>query len=150
MYSKIGKPEDCYTLEDFISFKGQNDMTYYNLSILAKSIADDGIMYSKDNIIYKYLDILKGKCKTVVLSDKEFQKFQFKPKQLAYRLYGSSELYFVLMAVNGICDIKDFNKKKIKALTPYDLNNLLKSIYSAEIDYIELNRKSVGEKNNVF
>lgn len=150
MYNKINKPEDCYTLEDFIGFKGQNNMTYYNLSILSKSVSDDSIMYSKDNIIYKYLDILKGKCKTVVLSDNEFYKFKYKPKQLAYRLYGSSELYFILMAVNGICDIKDFNKKKIKALTPIDLNNLLKSIYSAEVDYIELNREMVGEKNNIY
>lgn len=150
MFSGMNKPEDCYTLEDFISYKTQNDMTYYNLSILSKSITDDAILYSKDNIIYKYLDILKAKCKTVVLTDNEFHRFKFKPKQLAYRLYGSSELYFVLMAVNGICDIKDFNKKKIKALTPSDLNNLLKSIYLAEVDYIEYNRKIVGEKNNIF
>ena len=96
------------------------------------------------------MDILKAKCKKLVLSDKEYHKYRFKPKLLSYTIYGSSELFFVIMAVNGICDIKDFDMKKMWILTPVDLNNLLLQIYSAEIDYIEYNRKQVGEKNNVI
>lgn len=150
MYREISKPEDTYTLEDFIDFKAKDNMTYYNLSILAKSITEDGIIYSKDNIIYTYIDILKAKCKKLVLNDREYFKYRFKPKLLSYKIYGSSELFFVLMAVNGICDIKDFDMKKLWILLPQDLNNLLVQIYSAEIDYIEYNRKQIGEKNNVI
>ena len=149
MFNGVDKPERTYTLEDFIGFKSQVNMTYYNFSILSKSILEDGIVYSKDNVIYNYLDILKGKCKTLKLSDSEYFKYRFKPKLLAYDVYGSTELFFVIMAVNGICDVKDFNMKKFRMLTPKDLNSLLSQIYSAEIKYIEYNRQEIGEKNNV-
>lgn len=150
MFNGIDKPEHTYTLEDFIGFKAQDNMTYYNFSILSKSILKDGIIYSKDNVIYNYLDILKGKSKKLKLTDSEYHKYRFKPKLLAYDLYGSSELFFVIMAINGICDIKDFDMKKFRMLTPKDLNSLLSQIYSADIDYIEYNRQEVGEKNIVI
>ena len=38
MFNGIDKPERTYTLEDFIGFKAQDNMTYYNFSILSKSI----------------------------------------------------------------------------------------------------------------
>ena len=150
MFNGIDKPARTYTLEDFIGFKAQDNMTYYNFSILSKSILKDGIIYSKDNVIYNYLDILKGKSKKLKLTDSEYHNYRFKPKLLAYDLYGSSELFFVIMAINGICDIKDFDMKKFRMLTPKDLNSLLSQIYSADIDYIEYNRQEVGEKNIVI
>lgn len=150
MYNGITRPEQTYTLEDFVGFKGSDNMTYYNLSILAKSVTKDGIIYSKDNIIYSYLDILKAKCKLLKLSDQEYNIYRFKPKLLSYTLYKSTELYFVILAVNGLCDVKDFDMKKFWVLHPTDLNNLLTQIYSAEINNIEYNRKQIGEKNNVL
>ena len=33
MFNGIDKPERTYTLEDFIGFKAQDNMTYYNFSI---------------------------------------------------------------------------------------------------------------------
>ena len=142
-------PAETFTVEDFIACKSSDNMTYYNLSILAKSVTDDGIIYSKDNIIYTYLDILKAKSKKIILTNDEYAKYRFKPKLFAYDIYGASELFFVTLAVNGMCDIKDFDIKTLYALTARDLDNILKQIYSAEVDYIDYNRKEIGEKSYV-
>lgn len=142
-------PSETFTVEDFIACRSADNMTYYNLSILARSVTDDGIIYSKDNVIYTYLDILKAKTKKIILTNDEYAKYRFRPKLFAYDIYGATELFFVTMAVNGICDIKDFDMKTLYALTASDLNNLLKQIYSAEIDYIEYNRDQINEKSYV-
>lgn len=150
LYSTVNKAEETYTLTDFIKFKTVDNMTYYNLSILAKSVTDEGIIYSKDNVIYTYLDILRAKSVKIVLTDDEYQKYRFRPKLLAYDIYGHTELFFVIMAVIGICDIKDFDMKKFNALRAGDLNALLNQIYSAEVKYIDYNRKMIGEKNYII
>ena len=143
MFNGIDKPEHTYTLEDFIGFKAQDNMTYYNFSILSKSILKDGIIYSKDNVIYNYLDILKGKSKKVKLTDSEYHKYRFKPKLLAYDLYGSTELYFIILALNDTCNIKDFNKRKVRLMFRQDLSDILSQIFNAESNRLYLNRQTI-------
>ena len=41
-------PSETFTVEDFIACRSADNMTYYNLSILARSVTDDGIIYSKN------------------------------------------------------------------------------------------------------
>lgn len=139
------KPEKTYTIEDFISMRTSDNITYYNYSILRQSTVNDRITYSEDNIIYGYLDELKEKRQLLVLSDTEILKYKYKPKLLAYDIYGSTEIYFVILALNGMCSIKEFDlyDGKIYALYPSDMSNYMTYIYSAEQEYIKLNRASL-------
>ena len=123
-----------------------DDITYANFSILVKCIGENSIVqYAQDNIIYDYLPELNERTVTLTMTDNEFIKYRYKPKLLAYDLYGSTEVYFVIMALNGICNIKDFNKKKLKLLYKSDLLELLNEIYSAESDYILYNRVHLND-----
>lgn len=137
-------PELTYTLQDFVDLRDADPLTYYNLSVLLKSITLPNLFYSSDNIVYDYIGEFKNVAKTVVLSDEDLIKYQYKPKLLSYYLYGSAELYFVLLALNGTCNIKDFNMKRFKALRPDDMNNLLNAIYNAETEYITYNRSELN------
>ena len=76
-------------------------------------------------------------------SDLEYIKYRYKPKLLAYDIYDTTELFFVILAINGMCSVKDFTKRKIKLLYKSDMLDLLNQIYSAESDYILYNRKHV-------
>ena len=51
------------------------------------------------------------------------------------------------MAVNGIYDIKDFNRRNIKALYKKQLFELLNQIYNAESEYIQKNRSDLEFDN---
>ena len=133
------------TIQDMINLKDQDPLTYYNLSILAKSITDDGILYSSNNIIYDYMEELDNIAQNVTMNDKEYIRYCYKPKLLAYDVYGSTELYFVLLALNGTCNVKDFNKKTFRAVKADVLLDYLNRIYNAEEEYIRYNRNSVGE-----
>ena len=137
-------PELTSTVEDFIEMGASDEMTYKNFSILVNFIGESSVVeYAQDNVIYDYIDELMEKSVVFELSDDDYIKYRYKPKLLSYDIYGTTELYFVIMALNGICNIKDFNKRKLNLLYKSDLLNILNEIYSAESDYISYNRKHI-------
>lgn len=133
------------TLEDFIAMRKNDTVTYYDLSILAKSLTNPDLIYSESNILDTYMDELKKLAVTVELSPEDYSKYKFRPKLLCYDIYGMTEMYFIIMALNGICSIKDFNFKKIKLLYKNDMFEFVNSIVAAEQNYISLNREYVGK-----
>lgn len=140
-------PEKTSSVEEFIEMGSADDITYYNFSILEKYTNEEGlsIEYIMNNVIYDYMDEIKERLVTLELSDDDYVKYRYKPKLLAYDVYKTTEVYFVIMAINGICSIKDFTKKKLKMLYAYDLIDLLNQIYAAEQNRIKYNRKHLDD-----
>lgn len=146
IYSSSTNVEETYTLSQFISMKDNDEMTYRNFSILQRSITDPTMIYSIDNVIYDYLEEMKLYRKLVTVSDREKIKYKYKPKLLAYDIYGSTETYFILLAMNGMCNIKEFDllDNTFWALSPVDMVTFLNTISKAESNYITLNRSNLG------
>ena len=142
-------PEKTSSVEEFIEMGSADDITYYNFSILEKYTSEDGISieYAMSNIIYDYMTEIMDKVVELELSDDDYTKYRYKPKLLAYDVYKTTEVYFVIMAINGICSIKDFTKKKLKMLYTQDLIDLLNQIYSAEQNRIKYNRNHLDESS---
>ena len=141
------KVEETYTVEDFIELgKDIDDITYKNLAILSKVSPDvqDPIYYAEHNVIYDYEEEFKKLSLPCEMTDDEFNKYRFKPKLLAYDLYGATELFFAILYINGICNIKDFDRRNIKLLKKSDMVELLAAIYNAEQNYINKNRSAIG------
>lgn len=142
VYSGVQAPF-TYTLEEFVmAGKDSKDVSYYNFSILQVNRYDNDveIHFSVDNIINDYLDVLRDYSKTVEMDDNECNKYFYNPDLLAFDIYGSTELGFVIMKINGIADPKDFDMKKIKLVNRSALQELLSAIYIAETNYITSNR----------
>lgn len=128
------------SLEDFISAGNSDALTYSNFSIYHRCDKDENVLLAIDNVLYDYFDELKSLCKNVELTDAELIKYKYKPKLLAYDVYGSTQLYFIIMMINGIYDIKDFKRKRIKLIYKDDLTDFLKQVGTAENAYISKNR----------
>ena len=71
-------------------------------------------------------------------------KYSYNPGLLAYDIYGSSELEFVILKLNGIIDPKDFDFPTIKLIEVDTMSEVLSNIYNAEYKYIEKNREENG------
>ena len=137
-------PERTSTVEDFIDMGASDQITYKNFSILVKFVSESSVVeYAQDNIIYDYMDEIMERTVDYEFSDLEYIKYRYKPKLLAYDIYDTTELFFVILAINGMCSVKDFTKRKIKLLYKSDMLDLLNQIYSAESDYILYNQKHV-------
>ena len=141
------KVEETYTVEDFIELgKEIDDIQYSKFAIFAKATADstNPILYATHNIIYDYEEEFKKLALTIDMTDDEYIKYRMKPKLLAYDVYGSTEIFFVILFINGIYNIKDFDKRTIKLLKKDTMIQLLEAIYNAERNYLLMNRSSVN------
>ena len=108
-----------------------------------QSIVDKTTIYSSDNVLYTYLEDIKSFAIDYTFTEEEYQKYKYRPKLLAYDIYGSTELYFVILAINDTCNIKDFKKRKIRLLYKSDLSDLLNRIMETETNRLSLNRKAI-------
>ena len=135
-----------YTIEQFIdSDSGSRSISYHNFSILdQKEIDGETVQFIDINILDDYLDEMKDLSVPVQLSDKELAKYSYNPGLLAYDLYGSIELEFVILKLNGVIDPKDFNFPTIKLVEVSVLDDILSTIYSAENKFIKYNREING------
>lgn len=124
-------PMYTHTLSEFIlSGNKIQVISYPKLCFTEKS---GNILYTVKNIIRDYLPELKSMCITVYLSDQEQRKYKYNPKKLAADVYGYTDLYYLILMLNGMIDVREFNEiATLQMLTKTDLNESLSTIYSAE------------------
>lgn len=131
---------ESYTLEQFIAegdFKIKN--TYQDFSMI-----DIGNVLSH-NILNDYFNEIMSMTKVLTLTDKEYHRYCFRPRLLANDIYGDGELFFIILYVNGICNVKDFNRKKIKMLSKGDLSQIISRVKINETNPIIRNRQKIKE-----
>lgn len=131
-----------YTIEDLITEGSTDIVTYTKFSLLEK-IGD--MTVPTENIIFDYMDELKKLSVNVRLTDNELLKYKYKPKLLAFDVYGTTESYFVIMALNNIIDVRDFKMKRLKMLKKDAMSEIISYIYSANTDLIKANRQHLRE-----
>lgn len=138
-------PDQASTLEDFITLgKSGANITYYNYSVLQVENTTDGkmqIQFVQDNIVNDYMEILQDNAVKVELNQDEQNKYYYNPDLLSYDIYGSTELDFIILKLNGIIDPKDFDLPKIKLIQADTLIELLSDIYNAESKHLLTNRR---------
>ena len=124
----LNNPAQTYTLDQFIMMKATDDMTYNNFSIYG---VIDGQKILESNLVDEYLEELVKMSTVVQLNTNEYKKYKYSPDLLAYDVYGSTQLDFVVLAANDMIDPKDFNLKKLKLPTVSAMKIFLNEVYSA-------------------
>lgn len=134
--------ETTSTIQEFISSAPSNSITYENTSFLEKFSTLTLVSY---NIFNDYLDEMLELSVSVTLSDEEYNRYVYRPKLLAYDVYGSTEVYFLILMLNNICNVKEFNFRKVKMLRVEDLEKVISSVYNSEKYRLDLNRSKIEE-----
>ena len=136
------------TLESFINYKNLDNNVYYkDLSIFEKSIDGKSVLLSY-NILNDYRKEIFDFVIPITLTNEEFQKYQYQPKKLAYDLYGSTEYYYMILFINSMTNIKEFNRRRINLMRAKDMSNVLSAIYSSESEYIERTQQLISQIEN--
>lgn len=132
-----------HTLEEFVSRRFDDQITYRNLSILE---VVNGEEWTDNNLITEYLPELQSICVDVQLSPDQYRKYKYCPDLLAYDVYGSTQLDFIILLLNDMIDPKDFDSYKIKLPYVDKIVDFLSKIYNTNSGYLEQNRID----NNLF
>jgi hypothetical protein len=80
----------------------------------------------------------------VELNDEEYKKYKYCPDLLAYDVYGSVQLDFVILILNDIFDPKEFVNKTIRLVPASVLQQFLNEVYGKEYGWIQQNRADYG------
>ena len=123
-------PKDTTTLEALVTAGRTVTTSYPKFSFLEK--CTNGTIVSIHNVIWDYIDELKEISVIVKLSDTEMQRYKYRPKLLCHDIYGSTEIYFVLMALNNIADVTEFDNRNVRMLRKDHMELFISRIYNAE------------------
>ena len=119
-------PRTTHTLSEFLSAGSKSSIiTYTKLCFLENN-------YIVKNIIDDYLYELSYQAVSIQLTDAEFIKYKYKPKLLSSDVYGTTDLYYMLLKLNNLYSIKQFNINPVLMLKKNDITTLLANIYNAE------------------
>ena len=137
---KTNNPALTYTLTDFIAMQDQDELTYKNFAIINHSLKTD---FVEQNILDDYLGELKKLClKITEFEPEQIVKYKYAPDLLAYDVYGSTQLDFIVLLCNGMIDPKEFDFKRKYLLLPQSsiLKEFLSMVYNAESDWLNINK----------
>lgn len=135
MPNNINTLETTYTMSQFILAGKYITISYPKFSYM--DLCSNGTKISTLNIVDDYLEELKDVAVRVKLSELERRKYRYKPKLLCRDVYGNGELYWVILRLNGIIDVKDFDYEYLKMVRVEDLNNFMSQIYNAESKWMK-------------
>lgn len=143
--TNTSNPELANTIDDFVAAgKDAPLLTYYNFSIIQVEFSTDEklqVEFTSDNLVNDYLDIFKERGQKVQLTEAEQRKYYYNPDLLSYDLYGTTELDFVIMIMNGVISSNEFTMPTLLLIPKTELVNLLSRIYNSEQNYLLINRQ---------
>lgn len=129
-------PMYTHTLSEFIMSGSSIQVISYPKLLFTERIGN--IIFTVKNILQDYLPELKQRTIKVTLSDTEQRKYRYNPKRLAADVYGYTDLYYIILLMNGMIDVREFSQiENLQMLTKQDLNECLSTIYSSEVQSIQ-------------
>lgn len=103
----------------------------------------DGFSLPSMNVLFeKYRGVILENCVKLSLTDKLFDVYKYRPKYLSLKLYGYIDLWHLILWVNDMTTVTQFNKKIIYVFDP-DAIHILANILNIEKELL----KNKGKEN---
>lgn len=131
-YKEIDDPSEATTISEFIT-AGKQVNTITN-PLLRFTETSNNIVYTVKDTIDDYMYDLRKAAINCKLTRDQIIKYKYNPKKLAYDIYGSTDLFYVILKINYMASIKEFNLSTgyIYMLSKTDMTNYLNAIYKNE------------------
>jgi hypothetical protein len=122
------------TIQELIDSVDDMEISYRKLHTNAYVKNNDEIIkIPYKSILQDYRPFFESTIVTAEFTNSEVTKYRFKPKRLSDDLYGTTELWSVLLDLNNMYSIIDFNlEKSIKVYEPKEFLKLLNEVLILE------------------
>jgi hypothetical protein len=97
-----------------------------------------------DNLILKYMPELDDIKIKVSLSNEEYAKYKFNPKALSYDIYGTTELWFLILEANDLHSSTEFNSQTIYLFRSNIIDKLIR-ILNLETETKNYNEEEISK-----
>lgn len=107
---------NCNTIDKVIKKGKQLEISHDKMHFKASLLDSEGnpIIVNHTSILMKYIDFLQDYIVDVEMTDSEFSRYMFQPRLLSYDLYGTTELWSSILALNNITHSSEFKIQKLK------------------------------------
>lgn len=123
------------TIEELISWGKEQEISFRNFHtpVYITNVEDgEVIKIPLNDVMSEYRYFLEPYIKEITMNDEELQMYQYKPKSLSYKLYGTTEYWSTLLMINNCISKVDFNKARIKVLDPKRIRGFTNEILILE------------------
>ena len=111
-----------------------NDLTLDNLNTYITFF--DGFSLPSMNVLFeKYRGVILENCVKLKLTEPVYEMYKFRPKFLSLKLYGYIDLWHLLLWINDMTTVTQFNKRIIYVFDP-DAIDVLAKIVNIEKDLL--------------
>lgn len=117
------------TLTDFIRYGKTSSFSIPQVSFLMKD--ENNIVYLDEVVYAKYSKLLMDESAIIDLTTTEYNLYRLDPKRLSTDLYGTPNLYHLILFLNNVSEF-EFDLKRIRLLNYSSVTNILKLILSHE------------------
>lgn len=131
-------PQLATTTTEFIETGRNSNVTRYPHFIMQESF--EGINYTVYNVLDDYLYDFKQRAVHCKLSPEEKNKYKFKPRLLSYDIYKTTELYYIILAINDMWTDKQFTLSNgyVYMMRKEDMTEMLSEIQRNESKTIKI------------
>ena len=133
----------CQYMSDLGKYDKSNELSYSHFHLKTKlNSSGDNIIINTEYLPLKYLDIIKRDARTVTLSDKDFLNYKYQPKKYCHDVFGAIELWSIVLRLNNMTSITEFNKQTFK-VPGNNIMTILNEILILESDNITKNKITI-------
>lgn len=127
------------TIQDIIEYGLEEKMTIRELSLkeIVTNSAGEMFIVNLFNLFEKYYELLLDNTVIATLSEEEYKKYRFNPRLLSQDLYGTRELHFMLLRLNYVYSVTEFDFTEVRVFKS-NITSLLNEIMVLESEnYID-------------
>lgn len=134
------------TLTEYIASYRLDDLTFsdFFLREVMRFRSGEKIIVQFNSFLNKYMPEFKSTLVTVTLNEAERLKYRFNPKLMSFDLYGTTELWFMILEVNEIHRIIDFDLSTV-ILPQRIIVERMTRVKNLEQDVIDYNEERFAE-----
>lgn len=126
-----------YNAEDF-----RVDSFFLKQVFWDQSTMNHKIIVAESSIIDKYKTELDENKTAIELSTQEYFKYRYNPKLLSYDIYGTTELWFLILMANEMYSVTEFDLHKI-VLYNAEIINKVNHMLNMDSDFLEINSMEI-------
>ncbi|MGL6099434.1 MAG: hypothetical protein ACRC0G_07400 [Fusobacteriaceae bacterium] len=141
MHINNNEGEKMCLLAEAIIYAQQDEYTFLKTSLVTMN---DGQLISYGSIIDKYMKFIEENSYSIKFTDEERAKYKFNPKRLSSDMYGTTRMFFIILAVNKIKSKIEFDRSNILLPKPNALKEIIEQIKIKEQLAIDINRDKIG------
>lgn len=123
------------TIEELVNWGKTQEISYRNLhgEVYINNLSNNEVIrIPLNSVMGEYRYFLEPYTIEITMSDDELYLYQYKPKSLSFKLYGTTELWSTLLMINNCISKIDFDKKKIKVLDPKRIKAFINEVLILE------------------